>query len=147
MIWRQTELIPFEKVSINQSKKCLEFFFPWLSLWFVARYTQTISAASVVNKIQIWFNLARFRIQFFWVYDTRTLLLPAEIGSALNKDMQTLHPLPYHQFWFHFYGRCAIYWNEWKINFPTLVQRINVCSVQIFNKDFFGPIFFGLCPQ
>ena len=24
---------------------------------------------------------------------------------------------------------------------------ITVCSVQIFNKDFFGPIFFALCPQ
>ena len=24
---------------------------------------------------------------------------------------------------------------------------ITECSVQIFNKDFFGPIFFALCPQ
>ena len=28
-----------------------------------------------------------------------------------------------------------------------IVQRIRVCSLQIFNKDFFGPIFFALCPQ
>ena len=28
-----------------------------------------------------------------------------------------------------------------------IVQRISVCSVQIINKDFFGPIFFALCRQ
>ena len=29
----------------------------------------------------------------------------------------------------------------------SIVERIRICSVQIFNKDFFGPIFFALCPQ
>ena len=35
-----------------------------------------------------------------------------------------------------------------EVGASTLVERIRVlCSVQIFYKDFFGPIFFALCPQ
>ena len=41
-------------------------------------------------------------------------------------QVTTSRPPPHPQFWSHSYERCAMYWNESKINFPTFIFRVIV---------------------